>query len=96
MSAQAILFSSKATCFDYKLVIFNTPEQLPKSPQCSQHGEQKQYRTKCQHPGEGTHIHAVEQVQPQGMKKQRTKERNTTGPTVEYPMNISTLLRKNF
>jgi hypothetical protein len=23
----------------------------------------------CQHPGEGTHIHVVEQVQPQGMKK---------------------------
>ena len=32
----------------------------------------------CQHPGEGTHIHIVEQVQPQGMKKQRTKQRNTS------------------
>jgi hypothetical protein len=23
----------------------------------------------CQHPAEGTHIHAVEQVRPQGIKK---------------------------
>jgi len=28
----------------------------------------------CQHPREGTHIHAVEQVRPHGMKKQRTKQ----------------------
>jgi len=49
--------------------------------QWSQHGEQKQYRAtcqQCQNPGEGTHIHVVEQVQPQGMKKQRTKQRNTS------------------
>jgi len=32
----------------------------------------------CQHPAEGTHIHAVEQVRTQGMKKQRTKQRNTS------------------
>jgi len=32
----------------------------------------------CQHPGEDTHIHVVEQVRPQGMKKQRTKQRNTS------------------
>ena len=32
----------------------------------------------CQHPGEGTHIHAVEQIRPQGMKTQRTKQRNTS------------------
>jgi hypothetical protein len=29
-------------------------------------------------PAEGTHIHAVEQVRPQGMKEQRTKQRNTS------------------
>jgi hypothetical protein len=29
-------------------------------------------------PRKGTHIHVVEQVQPQGMKKQRTKQRNTS------------------
>jgi len=28
----------------------------------------------CQHPGKGTHIHIVEQVRPQGMKKQWTKQ----------------------
>jgi len=33
----------------------------------------------CQNPGEGAHIHVVEQVRPQGMKKkQRTKQRNTS------------------
>jgi len=25
----------------------------------------------CQHPGEDTHIHVVEQARPEGMKKQR-------------------------
>jgi len=33
---------------------------------------------KCQHPGEGTNIHGVEQVRPQGMKRQPTKQRNTS------------------
>ena len=32
----------------------------------------------CQHPAEGTHIHVVEQVRPQGIKKKRTKQRNTS------------------
>jgi len=32
----------------------------------------------CQHPAEGTHIHVVEEVLPQGMKKQRTKQRNAS------------------
>jgi len=33
---------------------------------------------KCQHPAEETHIHVVEQVRSQGMKTQRTKQRNTS------------------
>ena len=32
----------------------------------------------CQHPGEDTHIHIVEQVRPEGMEKQQTKQRNTS------------------
>ena len=32
----------------------------------------------CQHPGEGMHIHVVEQDRPQGMIKQRAKQRNTS------------------
>jgi len=32
----------------------------------------------CQHPAEGAHIQVVEQVRPQGMKQQRTKQRNTS------------------
>jgi len=57
------------------------PEQLPKSPHSDHNTVNKnsigQSIEHCQHPGEGTHIHVVEQVQPQGMKKkQRTKQRN--------------------
>jgi hypothetical protein len=32
----------------------------------------------CQHPGEGTHIHVVEQVRPQGVKNKGIKQRNTS------------------
>jgi len=32
----------------------------------------------CQHPGEGMHIHVVEQDRPQGIIKQRAKQRNTS------------------
>ena len=53
------------------------PEQLPKSPRIDHNTVDKieQNIAWCQHPGEGTHIHVVEQVRPQGMKKQRTKQR---------------------
>ena len=34
----------------------------------------EQITEQCQHPGEGTHIHVVEQVRPQGTKKHRTKQ----------------------
>ena len=38
----------------------------------------EQSAEQCQHPAGGTHFHVVEQVRPQGMKKQRTKQRNTS------------------
>jgi len=55
--------------------------QLPKNPHSDHNTVDKnsieQSIEQCQHPGEGTHIHIVEQVRPQGMKRQRTKHRNT-------------------
>ena len=38
----------------------------------------EQSAAQCQRATEGTHIHAVEQVRPQGMVKQRTKQLNTS------------------
>jgi len=37
----------------------------------------EQHIAQCQHP-EGTHIYTVEMVRPQGMKKEQTKQRNTS------------------
>ena len=54
----------------------------PKSPH-SGHNTVDEYSIEqsveqCQHPAEGAHIHDVKQVRPQGMKKQRAKQRNTS------------------
>jgi len=54
----------------------------PKSPH-SGHNTVDEYSIEqsveqCQHPAEGAHIHVVEQVRPQGMEKQRAKQRNTS------------------
>jgi hypothetical protein len=63
------------------VVFFNRYRSLlPKSPH-SDHNTVNKSSTEqsielCQHPGEGTHIHVVEQVRPQGIKKKRTKQRN--------------------
>jgi hypothetical protein len=55
----------------------STPEQLPKNPHSDHNMVNKnsigQSIEQCQHPGEGTHIHVVEQVRPQGMKKTADK-----------------------
>ena len=67
-----------------KLVIFRPLQHfpLPKSPLSDHNRVDKnsieQNIEQCQHPGEGTHIHVVEQVRSQGMKTQRTKQRNTS------------------
>ena len=56
--------------------------ELPKSPHSGHNTVDKnsmeQSAEQCQHPGEGTQIHGVEKVRPQGMKKQQTKQRNTS------------------
>jgi len=59
----------------------STPKQLPKS-QDSDHYTVDKYSVEqnigqCQHPAEGTHIHVIQQVRPQGMKKTAKKQRNT-------------------
>ena len=63
-------------------LLLSTPEQLPKSPHSDHNMEDKntieQSTEQCKHPEEGAHIHVVEQVRPQGMKKQWTKQRNTS------------------
>ena len=52
--------------------------QLHKSPHSDHNTVDKsnteQHIAQCQHPGEGTHIYALEQVRLQGMKKQHTKQ----------------------
>jgi len=49
-----------------------TTFSLPKSPRSNHNTVDKNSIERsikqCQHPGEGTHIHVVEQVRPQGMK----------------------------
>jgi len=55
----------------------------------------EQSAAQCQHPAEGTHIHVVEQVRPQGMKKtmDKTMKYVTTTKTAEklYPQYCATI-----